>query len=88
MFDDLLLQHVRGWQVVQIFQAVVLQPEDIQARLVAGDQFIVSKELEAFGFLARVPVFRVVAGNEILQVVQSQLAGLEGEMLVRAQVVE
>jgi hypothetical protein len=38
VFDDLLLQHVRGWQVVQIFQAVVLQPEDVQARLVAGNQ--------------------------------------------------
>ena len=88
MLDDLLLQHIRRWQVVQVFQAVILQPEDVQARLIAGDQFVVGKELEALGFLARMPVFGVVANDEILQVVEPQLAGLEGEVLVRAQVVE
>ncbi len=43
MLDDLLLQDIRRRQIIQVLQAVVLQPEDIQAGLVAGDQFFIVK---------------------------------------------
>ena len=38
MLDDFLLQHVGRRQVVEVVQAVVLEPEDVEAGLVARYQ--------------------------------------------------
>jgi hypothetical protein len=88
VLDDLLLQHIRRRQIVEVVQAVVFQPEDIETGLVTGHQVFVAEQLEAFGGDALVAVFRVVAGDEILQVVQLESACLQREVLVGAQVVE
>jgi len=37
MLDDFQRQHIRRRQVVEIVEAVVLEPEDVEASLVAGD---------------------------------------------------
>jgi len=36
MLNDLLLQHIRRRQIVEVVQAVVLEPKDIETGLVAG----------------------------------------------------
>lgn len=63
-------------------------PENVQTGLVARHQFGIRIALEALGLAALVAVFRVVAGDEILQVIGFQRAGFELEMLVGAQGVE
>ena len=70
-----------------MIEAVVLEPEKVQAGLVAGDELLVSEVPEPFGFPALVPILRVVAGDEVVQVVDLERLGLEGEVLVGAQVV-
>ena len=42
VLDDLFGEFVRFRQVVQIDQALVLEPEDVEAGLVAGSQFLVA----------------------------------------------
>jgi len=37
MLDDFQCQHIGRWQVVQVVEAVILEPEDVEASLVAGD---------------------------------------------------
>ena len=69
VLDDFLLQHIGRWQRVKVVQAVVLKPEDIQTGLVARHQVGVAEEPEAFGSDALKAVLRVVAGDEILQVI-------------------
>lgn len=88
VFNDLLLQDIRRRQVVEIVQAVIFQPEDIKTRLVTGHQVFVAEEPETFSGDAFVLVFRVVTGDEILQVIQLERACLQGEVLVGAQAVE
>jgi hypothetical protein len=85
VFDDLLRKDIRRRHFIQVIQAVVLQPENIQAGLVAGNEVVVRKVLEALRLIAFVPIVGVVAGDEIPQVVEFQRLGLEGEvcLLVR-----
>lgn len=70
MLDDLLLQHIRRGQVVKVVQAFVLQPEDVQAGLVAGHQVFVTVELEAIGGAPVLAVLGVVADDEVAQVIE------------------
>lgn len=77
VFDDLLLQHVRRRQIVELVQTVVLQPEHIEAGLVAGDQLFIGEVAEALGFLAFVAVRRVVAGDEVAQVGDQRIRALD-----------
>jgi hypothetical protein len=57
MFDDFLLQYIRRGNFIEIVEAVVLQPKDVQAGFIAGHQFVVAKELEAFVGNALVAIF-------------------------------
>jgi uncharacterized sporulation protein YeaH/YhbH (DUF444 family) len=74
VLDDLLLQNIRRRQIVQLVQAVVLQPEDVQTGLVARHQCPRSVNNGSARGDALVAVFRVVAGDEVVQVVQLQRA--------------
>ena len=87
MLDDFLLQHIRRRQVVEVVQAVVLEPEDVQAGLVARHQVGMAEVPEALAFLALVAVGRAVAVYEVAQVVRPQRPRLEREVPVGAQVV-
>ena len=66
MLNDLLLQHLRRRQVIQVVQAVVFQPEDVETGLITRQQLVIAKELKALCLAAFVPVFRVVALDEVL----------------------
>lgn len=76
-------QHVRLRQVVDVLQAVILQPEDIQVELVALDQLVMIETAEALGLLAL-----VVAANEVFEVGMSQALSLQGLMNVSAVVAD
>src|ERR1035437_9343864 len=68
VFDDLLGQDVRCREIVEVVETFVLEPKDVQARLVAGDQLLIRVALEAIRGLAVVTVLGVVTGNEVVQV--------------------
>jgi hypothetical protein len=82
VLDNLLLQNVGRRQVIEVIQTLVFQPKDIQTGLVTRHRFFVAEELEPFASHPLVTIFRVVAGDEILQFVQLERARLQGEMLV------
>ena len=76
VFDDLFGEVVGLRQVVQVRQALVLEPENIEAGLVAHPDLLITVTAPASfgcvllvpGRLALVPVLRVVAADEIRQV--------------------
>src|SRR5690606_20437415 len=80
VFDDLLREISRLGKVFEIGEAVVLEPEEIEAALVACGQFGMGELPPAAGwvlrgvpgFLPLVPVARVVAGNEVGEVLEAQ----------------
>ena len=66
-------------------------PESLQAPVQAGfipfHQILIGKGPEALYLQAVVAVLRIVAFDEVLQVLQLERIGLEGEVLVGPQVV-
>ena len=75
VFDDFLGENVGIGEIVGFFQALVAEPEDIEAGLVAVDELVVLVRAPAavrilFGprRLALVAVLRVVALNELVEV--------------------
>ena len=72
---------------LRIFQGFILQPEDIQADLVALHDFIVTENTEALGFHPLVTVLQVEALDEIRKVRFPHRIGLQREMQIGAQIV-
>lgn len=68
--------HVGGGQVGGILQALVLQPENIQAGLVPLHHLVVIEGVESLGFFALVAVLGVIARDEVVQVLAAQWIGL------------
>lgn len=93
---DFLGQDFGVGEVFAVFQAFVLEPEDVQVRLVALDQVLVVEGAPAaIGFLLRVPRrpplaprLGLEALDEIVQVAALQGLGLQREVHVRPQVVD
>jgi hypothetical protein len=95
IFGDFGGNHVGLREVVGIEQALVFQPEQIEADLVAGQQILqlvdtpaASRGLLAPGGLALVDGTGLVEAHEFIEVGALQRVGLEGEVLVGAQVVD
>jgi hypothetical protein len=88
VLHDLGGDHVGGREVGGVLQAVVFEPENVQAGLVAFDQFVISEGMEAVTLLTLVAILCVVAGYEIIQVLAAQRVGLQREVLVGAEVVD
>ena len=91
VLDDLIREHVGTWQVVQIGKRLVLDPENVEARLVALHQLLrVKPAPAALGvllrprFLALVAVLRIVAGDKILQILVRQRVLFEPKIRVMA----
>ncbi len=94
VFDDFSRQHLRLGQMGRVLQAFVAQPENVQADLIAGQQFLVSEAapaplgvIFAPGGPALVPVGRVEAAHKIVKMGPGQRVLLEGEVLVGPQIV-
>ena len=49
---DVSGEDIGVWEVGGLFEAIVLQPEDVQARLVPLDEFLVWEALALLGFVA------------------------------------
>ena len=63
----------------RVFQTIVLEPEDVQAELVALEELVIVEGPEAVGGPALVAVVRVIAGDKIVQIRTFQGVGLQGE---------
>ena len=88
VFGDLGGEDGGGGEVVDVFEAFVAEPEEVEADLVAGDELVVGVPLEAVGLLALVAVAGLVGGYEVVEVGPGQGVLLEGEVLVGAEVVD
>src|ERR1019366_1411195 len=88
VFDDLGRGNSGVREVVGIAETVVAQPEDIEVGFVALDQVFVGEGSEALGFGPLVAVIRVVGADEIVQVATGEGVGLQGEVLVGAEIVD
>jgi hypothetical protein len=88
VFDDLGGKNGRVGEFGGITQAVVAEPDDVEVGFVAFDQVFVGEGVEAFGFGPKVTVFRVVGANEIVEVGAGEGVGLQGEVLVGAEIVD
>lgn len=80
--------HIRGGKIGGVLEAVVLEPEDVEAGFVALDPVVVGEGMEALGFLALVAILCAVAGDEIVRVLAAQWVRLQREVLVGAEVVD
>jgi hypothetical protein len=80
VFNDLLCQIVRLWQVIEVCEALVFKPEDVEARLVARGQLLVSELAPAtfrvlFGIpscFALLSVLRIVTIDEVSKVLKTE----------------
>lgn len=93
--DNVAADYARLGEVVRVLQGLILQPEDVQARLVAADDFLVGIGTPAARWIVLAParsalmaVGRIVEGDELVQVRTLERVGLEGEMHVGAQVID
>ena len=66
ILDDLRGDHVWRREVGGVFEGFVLEPKDIEVDLVALDQLVIGKAFEALAFRPLVPVFGVIASDEIV----------------------
>lgn len=96
ILDDLLSQDIRVRQVVQVREAFVLDPGDVQAGLVSGDDILVRELppssfgilLYIEGFLAFIDVGRVIAVDEVSEVFKLQWVLFQGEVYVGPEIIE
>jgi len=66
----------RRGQVLRVLQAFVLEPKDIQAALISLDQFIIAKGMEAVSLGPFPAIIRVIALDEVLQILVLERIGL------------
>ena len=87
-----ILRDLRGYdlrrlQVIRPFEAFVLEPEDVEVGLVAVHQFFVREAPEPLRLAPLASVLRVVAGDKVFKIAGRQGVLLQGEVDVRAQIV-
>jgi hypothetical protein len=88
ILDDLRCDYIGGWQIGSVFQAIVFEPEDVQAGFIAFDQLVIREGVKALGLLALVTILCFVAGYEVIQVLAAQRIRLQGEVFIGAEVVD
>jgi len=77
-----------GGEIGGVFEGFVLEPENIEVRLVPLGQLLIGEGLEALALLAVVAVLRIVGGDEVIEVAPFEGILFEGEMLVRPQIID
>src|SRR2546421_3544734 len=60
-------KHIRGSQRICPFQALITQPEEIKAHLVALEKFLIAKRAEALALLSLVTILCMVTRHKIIQ---------------------
>ncbi len=93
--DNVARQNIRVGKIVQVGQAFILEPGDIQTGLVPRQDIFVGKSppssfrigFRMIGFLAFADIFRTIARNKVTQVFQLQRVFLQGEVNVGPEVV-
>ena len=74
---DLCRDNVGVGQICRVLQALVLQPENVQADLIAFEQVVVGEGAEPVSFLALMAVLRAIAGDKIIQICAFQRVGFQ-----------
>jgi hypothetical protein len=75
-------------EVLGVLERLVLEPSDVEARLVTGYEVVVREPLEPLRLDALRAVVRRVGGDEVLEVLVAKRLRLEREVLVRPEVVD
>jgi hypothetical protein len=88
VLDDLGRDDLGRGQIVGVLQALVAKPEDVQAGLVPLDQVLVVERVESVGLCALLPILRVEALREVLQVGTHQRLGAQREVHVGPEVID
>jgi len=95
VFGDLDGDDIRVGEVGGIFLALVLEPKEVKAGLVAGGELFSGVGWPATGGvvigpgrLASVTIVGIAAGNEIVELVGRQRIGFEGDVDIGAEVVD
>src|SRR5690606_21713533 len=95
LLDDLRRNDIRLRQVRRGLERLVPQPEDVEARLVPGNQLLVRERAPATlrvgvapGCRAGLSLAGPVAFDELVEIRSPERIGLEREVLVRPQVVD
>src|SRR5581483_1914561 len=88
VFDDAGCDLGRWGEVVGPLQALVAQPEEVEAELVAFEQFFVAEGAETFALLTLVAILSMIAGDKIVEVAALELVGTQGEVHVGTQIVD
>src|SRR6266508_1583951 len=68
IFYDLAGDYGGGGEVVGVLEALITEPEDVEARLVASHKLLVRKPLEALGFPSLMPTLGPVTDHEVFKV--------------------
>ena len=94
VLKDFCGEHVRIGQVVEVGKRLVLDPENIEAGFVAGQDFVDAVAAEAAfrilrrpGFAALVPILRMIAGEKLVEILISERVLLECEMDIGTKIV-
>jgi hypothetical protein len=84
ILDDLSGDHIGGRQVGGVLQAVVLEPENVEAGLVTLYQLFIGERMQTLRLFPLVSVLGFVAGDEVVQVFPARRVRLQREVFVRA----
>jgi hypothetical protein len=68
VFDNFRRDHIGIGKIRAVFERLVFEPEDVEVEFVALGQLFISETLEALGFFSFVAVFRIVVGDEVVEV--------------------
>ena len=86
---------VRAGQIIEVGKGTVFDPENIQTGFVAGKDFVNGETAEASigiafapGFFAVMTVWRIVALDELLQIVKGHWGLFQRKVLIGPQIVE
>jgi len=88
VLDNFGCQHGRIWQIGGIAKAVIAEPEDIEIGLIALDQVCVVEGSKALSLAPLVTPHGIVAADKVVQVGKGEAVGLQGEVLVGAEVMD
>lgn len=88
VFDDICCDDTRFGEIVAVFEAIVFEPENVETDFVTGNEVVVVEAFETVGLFALVAVRRIVALDEVLQVIKLQRICLQREVNVRPEIVD
>lgn len=88
IFDDAGGDFSRRQKIVCAFETFVAQPEEIQAELVAFEEFFVAEWAKPLALLALLKMAGTIRGHKVIKMAAGERIGAQGEIHIGAQVVD